>query len=150
MSLCRSATRLITGMVFSRRHGPFHSLANLAYSGSRTPQAPIDRIEKHPYTGPRACSFRRFNRETAFFRQKSCSCAGRTRVVEIFGVWAGSSVVEHLTFNQVVDGSIPSRLTNKIGHLSKELFWQYLTGRKLVAVQVLCRPHYAIGPNRSI
>ncbi len=24
---------------------------------------------------------------------------------------AGSSVVEHLTFNQVVDGSIPSRLT---------------------------------------
>ena len=54
------------------------------------------------------------------------------------------------TFNQVVDGSIPSRLTNKIGHLSKELFWQYLTGRKLVAVQVLCRPHYANGPNRSI
>jgi hypothetical protein len=32
-------------------------------------------------------------------------------VVDIFGVWAGSSVVEHLTFNQVVDGSIPSRLT---------------------------------------
>ena len=27
---------------------------------------------------------------------------------------AGSSVVEHLTFNQVVAGSIPARLTNKI------------------------------------
>jgi hypothetical protein len=32
--------------------GPFHSLANLAGSGSRRPQAPIDRIEKRPYTGP--------------------------------------------------------------------------------------------------
>ena len=42
-------------------------------------------------------------------------CAGRTLVVEIFGVWAGSSVVEHLTFNQVVDGSIPSRLTKYQG-----------------------------------
>ncbi len=27
---------------------------------------------------------------------------------------AGSSVVEHLTFNQVVDGSIPSRLTKTL------------------------------------
>src|SRR6185312_9748356 len=32
--------------------GPFHSLANLAGSGSRRPQAPIDRIEKRPQTGP--------------------------------------------------------------------------------------------------
>ena len=30
---------------------------------------------------------------------------------------AGSSVVEHLTFNQVVVGSIPARLTKKIKEL---------------------------------
>jgi hypothetical protein len=31
--------------------------------------------------------------------------------------WAGSSVVEHRTFNAVVDGSIPSRLTNTFNRL---------------------------------
>ena len=31
---------------------------------------------------------------------------------------AGSSVVEHLTFNQVVAGSIPARLTKQINWLA--------------------------------
>jgi hypothetical protein len=35
----------------------------------------------------------------------------------IVWVWAASSVVEHLTFNQVVAGSIPARPTNRINHL---------------------------------
>ena len=34
--------------------------------------------------------------------------------------WAGSSVVEHLTFNQMVEGSIPSPLTNEIIGLEAE------------------------------
>src|SRR5262249_9451813 len=109
MSLCRSATRLMTGMALSGRHGPLHHSSKSRVLRFKKTAGPIDQIEKRPYTGPRACSFRRFDPD--LFRQKSCSCAGRTLVVEIFGVWAGSSVVEHLTFNQVVDGSIPSRLT---------------------------------------
>ena len=33
--------------------------------------------------------------------------------------WAGSSAVEHVTFNHVVAGSIPARLTNQISDLQK-------------------------------
>jgi hypothetical protein len=36
----------------------------------------------------------------------------------IVWVWAASSVVEHLTFNQVVAGSIPARPTNRINNLA--------------------------------
>jgi hypothetical protein len=35
-------------------------------------------------------------------------------------LWAGSSVVEHVTFNHVVVGSTPTRLTNEIKHLPEE------------------------------
>jgi hypothetical protein len=35
--------------------------------------------------------------------------------------WARSSVAEHLTFNQRVDGSIPSGLTSQINSLAQRL-----------------------------
>ncbi len=34
-------------------------------------------------------------------------------------LWAGSSAVEHVTFNHVVAGSIPARLTTRISDLQK-------------------------------
>src|SRR5262245_18481793 len=107
MSLCRSATRLMTGMALSGRQGPLHHSSKSRVLRFEKAAGPIDQVEKRPYTGllPPVRS--------GSLPTKSCSCAGRTLVVEIFGVWAGSSVVEHLTFNQVVDGSIPSRLTIK-------------------------------------
>jgi hypothetical protein len=36
------------------------------------------------------------------------------------GTGAGSSVVEHVTFNHVVVGSIPTPLTNESKHLDQE------------------------------
>ena len=43
----------------------------------------------------------------------------RTRDFQSDDVWAHSSAVEHLTFNQRVVGSNPAGLTNKINNLEK-------------------------------
>src|SRR6516164_7422513 len=86
MSLCRSATRLITGMAFTPGGtGRSISLANPRCS--RRPQAPIDQIDKHPYTRPRAWSFRQFDRKSAIVPTEILplrwSHAGRKKTMDV-------------------------------------------------------------------
>lgn len=79
---------------------------------------PVDRLELPPYV-PRNSELDRTSemlrlcprqRKASFLWKDPKGRSSRPRSGR-FG-WAGSSAVEHVTFNHVVEGSIPSRLTN--------------------------------------
>lgn len=81
---------------------------------------PVDRLELPPYVPrnsgvDRALEMLRLcpgQREASFLWNDPKGRSSRPRSGR-FG-WAGSSAVEHVTFNHVVEGSIPSRLTISI------------------------------------